>query len=82
MCLGGYVISSRIYQICKGAPIAITERLETLGNGCLVLSGIDTLGLLQSVEAAVIFIKDCLPGRPDSNYVGEDVSIKVVRIAT
>ena len=57
-----------------------TERPEALDKGCFVLSGIDTQGLLQSVEVAVDLIKDGLPGIPVPDYVDENVSTKVVRI--
>ena len=57
-----------------------TERPEALDKGCFVLSGIDTVGLLQSVEVAVNLIKDGLPGIPVPDYVDENVSTKVVRI--
>ena len=57
-----------------------TERPEALDKGCFVLSGIDTKGLLQSVDVAVELIKDGLPGIPVPDYVDENVSTKVVRI--
>ena len=57
-----------------------TERPEALDKGCFVLSGIDTLGLLQSVDVAVSLIKDGHPGIPVPDYVDENVSTKVVRI--
>lgn len=57
-----------------------TERPEALDKGCFVLSGIDTKGLLQSVDVAVSLIKDGLPGIPVPDYVDENVSTKVVRI--
>ena len=57
-----------------------TERPEALDKGCFVLSGIDTEGLLQSVDVAVSLIKDGLPGIPVPDYVDENVSTKVVRI--
>lgn len=57
-----------------------TERPEALDKGCFVLSGIDTIGLLQSVDVAVSLIRDGLPGIPVSDYVDENVSTKVVRI--
>ena len=57
-----------------------TERPEALDKGCFVLSGIDTQGLLQSVDVAVSLIKDGLPGIPVPDYVDENVSTKVVRI--
>ena len=57
-----------------------TERPEALDKGCFVLSGIDTKGLLQSVDVAVSLIKDGLPGIPVPDYMDENVSTKVVRI--
>ena len=57
-----------------------TERPEALDKGCFVLSGIDTQGLLQSVDVAVSLIRDGLPGLPVPDYVDENVSTKVVRI--
>ena len=57
-----------------------TERHEALDKGCFVLSGIDTIGLLQSVDVAVSLIRDGLPGIPVPDYVDENVSTKVVRI--
>ena len=57
-----------------------TERPEALDKGCFVLSGIDTEGLLQSVELAVSLIHDGHPGIPVPDYVDENVSTKVVRI--
>ena len=57
-----------------------TERPEALDKGCFVLSGIDTLGLLQSVDVAVSLIRDGFPGIPVPDYVDENVSTKVVRI--
>ena len=57
-----------------------TERPEALDKGCFVLSGIDTVGLLQSVDVAVSLIRDGLPGIPVPDYVDENISTKVVRI--
>ena len=57
-----------------------TERPEALDKGCFVLSGIDTKGLLQSVDVAVELIKDGHHGIPVPDYVDENVSTKVVRI--
>ena len=57
-----------------------TERPEALDKGCFVLSGIDTKGLLQSVDVAVSLIRDGLPGIPVPDYLDENVSTKVVRI--
>ena len=57
-----------------------TERPEALDKGCFVLSGIDTVGLLQSVDTAVSLIRDGHPGIPVPDYTDENVSTKVVRI--
>lgn len=57
-----------------------TERPEALDKGDFVLSGIDTVGLLQSVDVAVSLIRDGHPGIPVPDYVDENVSTKVVRI--
>ena len=57
-----------------------TERPEALDKGCFVLSGIDTQGLLQSVDIAVELIRDGNQGIPVPDYVDENVSTKVVRI--
>ena len=57
-----------------------TERPEALDKGSFVLSGIDTKGLLQSVDVAVELIRDGNPGIPVPDYVDENVSTKVVRI--
>lgn len=57
-----------------------TERPEALDKGCFVLSGIDTKGLLQSVDVAVELIRDGNPGIPVPDYLDENVSTKVVRI--
>ena len=57
-----------------------TERPEALDKGCFVLSGIDTKGLLQSVDVAVSLIRDGNHGIPVPDYVDENVSTKVVRI--
>lgn len=57
-----------------------TERPEALDKGCFVLSGIDTKGLLQSVDIAVELIHDGEHGIPVPDYVDENVSTKVVGI--
>ena len=57
-----------------------TERPEALDKGCFVLSGIDTKGLLQSVDIAVELIKDGHHGIPVPDYTDENISTKVVRI--
>ncbi len=57
-----------------------TERPEALDKGCFVLSGIDTLGLLQSVDMAVEMVKNGDNGVPVPDYTDENVSDKVVKI--
>ena len=54
-----------------------TERPEAMERGCFILAGIDTEGLLQSVEIAVETARGASPV-PD--YLDENVSDKVVRI--
>ena len=56
-----------------------TERPEALDKGCFILSGIDTTGLLQSVELAVRMTADGDHGIPVPEYT-DDVSGKVVKI--
>ena len=57
-----------------------TERPEALDKGCFVLSGIDTVGLLQSVDLAVEMVQNGDLGIPVPDYVDTNVSDKVVRI--
>lgn len=57
-----------------------TERPEALDKACFILSGIDTEGLLQSVDLAVELTKDGQHGIPVPNYIDENVSTKVVKI--
>ena len=57
-----------------------TERPEALDKGRFVLSGIDTVGLLQSVDIAVEMVKNGDLGIPVPDYVDTNVSDKVVRI--
>ena len=57
-----------------------TERPEALDKGCFILSGIDTVGLLQAVEIAVDMGKHADNGVRVPDYVDENVSGKVVRI--
>ena len=57
-----------------------TERPEALDKGCFILSGIDTRGLLQSVELAVRMTADGDHGIPVPDYTDENVSTKVVKI--
>ena len=56
-----------------------TERPEALDKGCFVLSGIDTKGLLQSVELAVDLNTDGNYGIPVFDYT-DSISTKVVKI--
>ena len=56
-----------------------TERPEALDKGCFILSGIDTKGLLQSVELAVNLNKDGNFGIPVPTYT-DSISTKVVKI--
>lgn len=57
-----------------------TERPEALDKGCFVMSGIDTVGLLQSVDLAVEMVKNGDNGIPVPDYTDINVSDKVVRI--
>ena len=57
-----------------------TERPEALDKGCFVLSGIDEVGLLQSVALTVEMVRNGDLGAPVPDYVDENVSDKVVRI--
>ena len=56
-----------------------TERPEALDKGCFVLSGIDTKGLLQSVELAGDLNTDGNYGIPVLDYT-DSISTKVVKI--
>ena len=57
-----------------------TERPEALDKGCFILSGIDTVGLLQAVDTAVEMVQNGDNGIPVPDYVDENVSDKVVKI--
>ena len=57
-----------------------TERPESLNKAGFILSGIDTNGLLQSVDTAVELVKNGDYGIPVPNYTDENVSTKVVKI--
>ena len=57
-----------------------TERPEALDKGCFILSGIDTVGLLQSVDLAVEMVQNDDLGVPVPDYTDINVSDKVVRI--
>ena len=57
-----------------------TERPEALDKGCFVLSGIDTVGLIQSVDLAITMVKNGDHGIPVPDYADLNVSAKVVKI--
>ena len=59
-----------------------TERPEALDKGCFILSGIDTVGLLQAVDTAVEMVKTEKSGGavPVPDYTDINVSDKVVKI--
>lgn len=57
-----------------------TERPEALDKGCFILSGIDTVGIFQSVELAVSMVRNGDNGTPVSDYLDTNVSSKVVKI--
>ena len=57
-----------------------TERPEALDKACFILSGIDEVGLLQSVDTAVEMNKSGDFGIPVPDYIEENVSTKVVKI--
>lgn len=76
------------YYASIGEPIPAvcirtsTERPEALEKGCFILSGIDTVGLLQSVDMAVKMVGEETNGgiAPVLDYSDQNVSDKVVRI--
>lgn len=59
-----------------------TERPEAMDKACFILSGIDTKGLLQSVELAVEMVKEEKNGGaiPVPAYTDTNVSDKIVKI--
>lgn len=59
-----------------------TERPEALDKACFILSGIDTVGLLQAVDTAVEMVKNEPNGgaSPVPDYIDQNVSDKVVKI--
>lgn len=57
-----------------------TERPEALDKACFILSGISTVGLLQSVDLAVEMNRNGDYGIPVADYVDTNVSSKVVKI--
>uniref|UniRef100_UPI0025DFAB56 UDP-N-acetyl glucosamine 2-epimerase n=1 Tax=Thomasclavelia sp. TaxID=3025757 RepID=UPI0025DFAB56 len=76
--------SSYFTSIGKSFPAVCirtsTERPEALDKGCFILAGIDERSLLQAVETAVEMNKSNDLGIPVSDYIEENVSIKVVKI--
>ena len=76
------------YYASIGEPIPAvcirtsTERPEAMEKGCFILSGIDTVGLLQSVDMAVRMVGEETNGgiAPVLDYSDQNVSDKVVRI--
>ena len=59
-----------------------TERPEALDKACFILSGIDTVGLLQAVDTAVDMVKNEMNGGavPVPDYINTNVSDVVVKI--
>ncbi len=57
-----------------------TERPEALDKGNFLLGGITTEQVLQSVEMAIEMLKDGSFGADVSDYLDENVSMKVVRL--
>lgn len=59
-----------------------TERPEALDKGCFILSGIDTIGLLQAVDTTVEMVRNEKNGGaiPVPDYMDENVSDKVIKI--
>ncbi len=57
-----------------------TERPEALDKACFILSGIDTEGLLQSVDLAVSMNQAGDYGISVPDYINTNVSTKVVKI--
>ncbi|MDD7281490.1 MAG: UDP-N-acetylglucosamine 2-epimerase (non-hydrolyzing) [Erysipelotrichaceae bacterium] len=57
-----------------------TERPEALDKACFVLAGIDTHGLLQAVDTAVMMNENHDDGLPVPDYTDENVSNKVIKI--
>ena len=57
-----------------------TERPEALDKACFILSGIDTVGLLQAVNTSVEMVRNGDNGIPVPDYTDENVSDKVVKI--
>lgn len=57
-----------------------TERPEALDKGCFILSGIDTIGLLQAVDMAVEMVQNNDNGIPVPDYIDKNISGKIVKI--
>ena len=57
-----------------------TERPEALDKACFVLAGIDGKSLLQAVETAVKMNQEGEYGIPVSDYIDENISMKVVKL--
>ena len=57
-----------------------TERPEAMDKGNFVLAGIETSGLLQAVDTAVLMNQNGDCGVPVPDYMDENVSDKVVKI--
>ena len=59
-----------------------TERPEALDKACFILSGIDSIGLLQSIDIATEMVQNEKNGGaiPVPDYENENVSDKVVKI--
>ncbi len=59
-----------------------TERPEALDKACFILSGIDTVGLLQAVDTAVEMVNNEKNGGaiPVPDYVDINVSDKIIKI--
>ena len=57
-----------------------TERPEALEKGCFVISGIDSRGLLQSIDTAVEMVRCGDNGLSVPDYIDDNISSKVVKI--
>ena len=57
-----------------------TERPEAMDKGCLIISGIDTQGLLQSIDLAVEMTRNSHNGLPVPDYTDLNVSNKIIKI--
>ena len=74
------------FYISIGSPIPAvcirtsTERPEAMDKGCFIISGIDTQGLIQSVDLAVEMTRSSHNGLPVPDYVDLNVSDKVIKI--